>query len=132
VDSSNELHSLYGMLWIHPMNYTTCIVCCYRQWLVDINPIPCITSIITEFCESGKELINGTCTSCMRGYYKDNTEGDVSRFGVCIKCGDLDGKERTTDYIGSTSTDKCALCKCVWTGKAHLQTTTRTQILSLL
>ena len=62
---------------------------------------------ISESCPSGEEDINGTCTSCARGYYKDNSVNPNAQFGECTKC----NADYTTVGPGSISADNCSIRK---------------------
>ncbi|KAK7506491.1 hypothetical protein BaRGS_00001966, partial [Batillaria attramentaria] len=57
------------------------------------------------FCVSGEELVNGVCTECPQGYYKDNT---VDRFGTCTPC----PVDFITDGTGATSQSSCNIRNC--------------------
>ena len=58
-----------------------------------------------DFCDSGLEMIDNSCVSCERGYYKDNGVNKENDFGTCEIC--------PIDYItageGATSVDNCTI-----------------------
>ena len=58
-------------------------------------------------CPSGQEDINGTCTLCAKGYYKDNSVNPNAQFGECTKC----NVDYTTAGSGSISADNCSIRK---------------------
>ncbi|XP_053383719.1 laminin subunit beta-1-like [Mercenaria mercenaria] len=65
---------------------------------------------ILGYCVAGKFLNGQTCESCARGYYKDN-DGNT-RFDNCTKCPLKDGKETTTDDLGSDDQEACSVYNC--------------------
>ena len=60
----------------------------------------------TAYCPGGKELVNGKCEKCQRGFYKSNDKMNA-RFDRCKAC----SLEFITKATGSTHEDNCNIGK---------------------
>jgi hypothetical protein len=69
--------------------------------------------VLSVFCANGQELVNGTCTPCAQGYYKDNS---VDRFSMCTLC----PAAFITAGTGGTSLGSCSISEydCYYKGRA--------------
>ena len=79
-----------------------CVCVCFKVWFY----------FYLDICAAGLEDVDGQCTPCLRGFYKDNFGVD-SKFGDCVMCPVVGEVQMTTSLTGASDIDMCDIRKYI-------------------